>query len=95
MNFAYIEFIMYNKTNMKLSIERVDEWNTDEWKLLFFNGQKLKRLVQWGDQEIEVTEKTISYFILYILLIRLLTLSSEETDLDYLIHLRRLVNNTP
>ena len=46
MNFAYNEFIMYNTTNMKLSIERVDEWNTDEWKLLFFNGQKLKRLVQ-------------------------------------------------
>ena len=50
LNFAYIEFIKYNKPNMKLSIDEYTEKNN----LFFFNGQKLKRLVQ-----------TISYFILY------------------------------
>jgi hypothetical protein len=41
LNFAYIEFIKYNKPNMKLSID--EYW---EKQFVFFNGQKLKRLVQ-------------------------------------------------
>ena len=70
MNFAYIEFIMYNKTNNKLSKERVDG---REW-ILFFNGQKSWN--GWSDR---------NFFSYFIFQIRLLILSSEKTDLYYLI----------
>jgi len=40
LNFAYIEFIKYNKPNMNMKL------STAEKNYLFFNGQKLKRLVQ-------------------------------------------------
>ena len=51
MNFAYFEFIMYNKTNMKLSI---DEWNWASTNL-FFNGQK-----SWNGWDDEIIMMMIS-----------------------------------